>query len=78
MKLFQDKFLPSEIMAEDIRFLKSDGISLAFVAIVDMGFFRYRTVKQLEKYQTIADAYAQLDTVLEEGKENCRKKRWRN
>ena len=37
------------------------------------GIFRYRAVKQLEKYQAIADAYAQPDTVLEEGREKLRK-----
>ena len=48
------------------------GIFLAFVAIAGMGFFRYRAVKQLEKYQAIADAYAQPDTVLEEEGERLR------
>ncbi len=49
------------------------GISLTLACIVGMGFFRYRAVKQLEKYQAIADAYAQLNTVLEEGREKSQK-----
>ena len=49
------------------------GISLTLACIAGMGFFRYRAVKQLEKYQAIADAYAQPDTVLEEGREKLRK-----
>lgn len=49
------------------------GIFLAFAAIAGMGFFRYRAVKQLEKYQAIADAYAQPDTVLKEGREKSQK-----
>lgn len=49
------------------------GIFLAFAAIAGMGFFRYRAVEQLEKYQAIADAYAQLNTVLEEGREKSQK-----
>lgn len=46
------------------------GISLTIVCIAGMGFFRYRAVKQLEKYQAIADAYAQPDMVLEEGEKS--------
>ena len=49
------------------------GISLAFVCMMGMGIFRYRAVKQLEKYQAIADAYAQLDTILEEEREKSQK-----
>ena len=45
------------------------GISLALVCMTGMGIFRYKAVKQLEKYQAIADAYAQLDTILEEERE---------
>ena len=45
------------------------GLFLAFVCMAGMGIFRYRAVKQLEKYQAIADAYAQLDIILEEGRE---------
>ena len=41
--------------------------------MVGMGIFRYKAVKQLEKYQAIADAYAQLNTVLEEGREKSQK-----
>ncbi len=47
------------------------GISLALVCMAGMGIFRYKAVKQLEKYQAIADAYAQLDIVLEEGREKA-------
>ena len=35
--------------------------------------FRYKAVRQLEKYQAIADAYAQLDIILEEGREQSQK-----
>lgn len=49
------------------------GISLAFVCMVGMGIFRYKAVKQLEKYQAIANAYAQLDTILEEEREKSQK-----
>lgn len=49
------------------------GISLAFVCMVGMGIFRYKAVKQLEKYQAIADTYAQLDTILEEEREKSQK-----
>ncbi len=41
------------------------GISLTLVSMAGMGIFRYRAVKQLEKYQAIAEAYAQTDTILE-------------
>jgi len=47
------------------------GISLAIICMTGMGIFRYKAVKQLEKYQAIADAYAQLDIVLEEGREKA-------
>lgn len=49
------------------------GISLAFVCMVGMGIFRYKAAKQLEKYQAIADTYAQLDTILEEEREKSQK-----
>ena len=49
------------------------GISLALVCMTGMGIFRYKAVKQLEKYQAIADAYAQLDTILEEEREKSQK-----
>ena len=49
------------------------GISLALICMVGMGIFRYRAVKQLEKYQAIADTYAQLDTILEEEREKSQK-----
>ena len=49
------------------------GISLAFVCMAGMGIFRYKAVRQLEKYQAIADAYAQLDIILEEGREQSQK-----
>ena len=49
------------------------GISLAIVCMAGMGIFRYKAVKQLEKYQAIADAYAQLDIILEEGREQSQK-----
>ena len=49
------------------------GISLALVCMAGMGIFRYKAVKQLEKYQAIADAYAQLDIILEEGREQSQK-----
>ena len=49
------------------------GISLAFVCMAGMGIFRYKAVKQLEKYQAIADAYAQLDAILEEEREKSQK-----
>jgi len=42
------------------------GISLILVSMAGMGIIRYRAVKQLEKYQAIAEAYAQTDTILEE------------
>lgn len=45
------------------------GISLASICMVGMGIFRYKAVKQLEKYQAIADAYAQLDAIFEEERE---------
>lgn len=48
------------------------GISLALICMAGMGIFRYKAVKQLEKYQAIADAYAQLDIVLEEGREKAK------
>ena len=38
-----------------------------------MGIFRHKAMKQLEKYQAIADAYAQLDTILEEEREKQQK-----
>ena len=41
--------------------------------MVGMGIFCYKAVKQLEKYQAIADAYAQLDTILEEEREKSQK-----
>ena len=47
------------------------GISLTLVCMAGMGIFRYKAVKQLEKYQAIADAYAQLDIVLEEEREKA-------
>ncbi len=47
------------------------GVSLALVCMTGMGIFRYNAVKQLEKYQAIADAYAQLDIVLEERREKA-------
>lgn len=49
------------------------GISLALVCMAGMGIFRYKAVKQLEKYQAIADAYAELDTILEEEREKQQK-----
>ncbi len=49
------------------------GIIISFVCIIGMGIFRYRAVKQLEKYQAIADAYAELDITLEEGREQAQK-----
>ena len=45
------------------------GISLALICTVGMGIFRYKAVKQLEKYQAIADAYVELDIIIEEGRE---------
>ena len=53
------------------------GISLALICMVGMGIFRYRAVKQLEKYQAIADTYAQLDTILEEEREKSQKEEMR-
>ncbi len=41
-------------------------ISLAFICMMGMGIFRYKAAKQLEKYQAITDAYAQLDIIIEE------------
>lgn len=41
--------------------------------MVGMGIFRYKAVKQLEKYQAIADAYAQLDIIIEEEREQSQK-----
>lgn len=49
------------------------GISLALICMAGMGIFRYKAVKQLEKYQAIADAYAELDTILEEEREKQQK-----
>ena len=49
------------------------GISLAIVCMAGMGIFRYKAVRQLEKYQAIADAYAQLDIILEEGRKQSQK-----
>ena len=49
------------------------GISLALICTVGMGIFRYKAVKQLEKYQAIADAYAELDIIIEEGREQSQK-----
>ena len=49
------------------------GISLALVCMAGMGIFRHKAVKQLEKYQAIADAYAELDTILEEEREKQQK-----
>lgn len=49
------------------------GIFLTLICMAGMGIFRCRAVKQLEKYQAIADAYAQLDTILEEGREKSQK-----
>lgn len=48
------------------------GISLALVCMTGMGIFRYKAVKQLEKYQAIEDAYAQLDIILEEEREKSK------
>ena len=47
------------------------GTSLVLVCMIGMGIFRYKAVKQLEKYQAIADAYAELDIILEEGREKA-------
>ncbi len=47
------------------------GIMISLVCMAGMGIFRYRAVKQLEKYQAIADAYAELDIILEEGREQA-------
>ena len=41
--------------------------------MVGMGIFRYKAVKQLEKYQAIADAYAELDIIIEEEQEKSQK-----
>lgn len=49
------------------------GISLALICMAGMGIFRYKAVKQLEKYQAIADAYAELDVILEEEREKQQK-----
>ena len=49
------------------------GISLALICMAGMGIFRYKAVRQLEKYQAIADAYAQLDIILEEEREKSQK-----
>lgn len=49
------------------------GIVISLVCMAGMGIFRYRAVKQLEKYQAIADAYAELDIILEEGREQAQK-----
>lgn len=49
------------------------GISLALICMIGMGIFRYKAMKQLEKYQAIADAYVQLDTILEEEREKSQK-----
>ena len=49
------------------------GISFGIICMVGMGIFRYKAVKQLEKYQAIADAYAELDIILEEGREQSQK-----
>ena len=43
------------------------------ICMAGMGSLRCRAVKQLEKYQAIADDYAQLDTILEEGREKSQK-----
>ena len=49
------------------------GISLALICMAGMGIFRYKAMKQLEKYQAIADAYAELDVILEEEREKQQK-----
>ena len=49
------------------------GISLALICMAGMGIFRHKAAKQLEKYQEIADAYAELDTILEEERERQQK-----
>ena len=49
------------------------GIIISLVCIAGIGIFRYRAVKQLEKYQAIADAYAEFDIILEEGREQAQK-----
>ena len=49
------------------------GISLGVICMVGMGIFRYKAVKQLEKYQAIADAYAELDIIIEEEQEKSQK-----
>ncbi len=41
------------------------GVAVSFICIIGMGIFRYRAAKQLEEYQAIADAYTQLNAVLE-------------
>lgn len=49
------------------------GIAIALICMAGMGIFRHKAVKQLEKYQAIADAYAQLDVILEEERERQQK-----
>ncbi len=49
------------------------GIMISLVCMAGIGIFRYRAVKQLEKYQAIADIYAELDIILEEGREQAQK-----
>lgn len=49
------------------------GILLAVVCMTGMGIFRYRAVKQIEKYQAMADTYAQLDIILEEERKKSQK-----
>lgn len=49
------------------------GIIISLVCMTGMGIFRYKAVKQLEKYQAIADAYTELDIILEEGREQAQK-----
>ena len=50
------------------------GILLTIVCMIGMGIFRYKAVKQLEKYQAIADAYTQLNAALEERREKEQEK----
>lgn len=50
------------------------GIFLALASLVGIWLCQYREEKQIEKYQTIAEAYAQPDSVSDGTKEKSQKK----
>ena len=42
------------------------GFLIALICMTGMGIFRYRAEKELRQYQKIADAYRQIEFILDE------------